>query len=272
MPGTHLIRPGLVFLSTLASPESAILPSAIRCCAAGFSTAVIFALVCVSIRQRSAKWAPIYGTIFILHPVFWLGLEEMLGHMARFVWVAVSLVLASILVLNLFWPEISRRRFILSLCVISWITLLLASLTAALSSTEIDGGIISQFIDALALSERPLSTIALALTALAVLQGPANRLWLAYHGGAMPLEKMERNRDSKPAKDDQNRTRLRIVFGILVVALGCYVPITFKLSIENGDHYAVVPIFGAAGWIVVLLVATMRGEFPGWKATGKGRS
>lgn len=257
----------MLLLLTLASPQSTLLPAAIRCCAAGFSTAIVFALVCLSIRQRSAKWAPIYVTIFVLHPVFWLGLEEMIGDMARFVWVAVSLVLASILILNLFWPEISRRRFILSLCVISWITLLLASLTAALDSTEIDGGIIRQSISALALSERPLSKIALALTVLAVLQGPANRLWLAYRAAAKPLNEMERNRASKPAKTFQNRTRLRIVFGILVVALLCYLPLTFKLSLKNGDHYAVVSILGAAGWIVVLLIATIRGEFPGWKAT-----
>jgi len=271
MPGTHLITPGSLFLSTLATPEWAVVPAAIRCCAAGFSTAIVFALVCLSIRQRSLKWVPIYGTIFILHPVFWFGLEEMLGDPERFVWVAVSLVLASILVLNLFWPEIGRRRFILSLCVISWIALLLASLTAALDLAQIDGGIVSQSVSALAFSERRLSTIALALTLLSVLQGPANRLWLAYVVGVKSFKKNERHHDSEPSNAGQNKTRLRIVFGILLVTLVCYLPITFKLSIKSGDHYALVSIFGAAGWIIVLLVATMRGEFPGWKATeGRG--
>ena len=230
--------------------------------------------MCLSIQQRSLKWAPIYVTIFVLHPVWWFGLDGFLGDLSRLMWVGTSLVLAAILVAQLFRPGLGRGRFIFSLCIVTWMTLFIASLTRAVSSPEIEGGLMSQLISALALSECHLSTTALALTLLTVLQGPAHRFWIKYVLKTEPRN--EQQADSLQARAasrlptiNSRKARLRFFFAIVLLGLLAYVIAMPKLILRNGDHDALTAFFGAVGWVVILLIALIRGEFPGWREAGR---
>src|SRR6266446_628982 len=111
------------FLFTLALCGPSIWIESHQITRFGGILAVSFVLgsVCVSIFRRSLKWVPLYAGLFLLHPTWTMPIRDDCGVFERFVSIAASLTLGAILLCQIFWPDASRRRFLMSLCLICWI-------------------------------------------------------------------------------------------------------------------------------------------------------
>src|ERR1700680_4888629 len=101
--------------------------------AAAFCAGVALTVLLLSSRQRSFASLPLYASLLLLHPAWTMDVfSGDCGYAKRFFSVAVSLVFVALLVLQFFWPQFSRWRFLVILCVISWASCLVLFLSDVL--------------------------------------------------------------------------------------------------------------------------------------------
>jgi hypothetical protein len=209
----------------------------------------------VSILRRSLRWVPLYSALFLLHPTWTMSITPAdSGLYARFVSIATSLVLAAILLCQIFWPDLSRRRFLISLCVISWVAYFSSIYLSEYWNGFLERGFVRQAIASLMLAQTRLMEIAPALTLICFLQ------WLWYW--LRPGKVM----DSARAKvGDNSQVGLRLFcaalacfFLVFVALFGCYHLIT------KGRLFGPEPVIALLLGIVST-VAAIRGRIPGWE-------
>jgi hypothetical protein len=141
------VTPYLICLS----PEWIEISEQVGYYAAAFAIGVTLALIFLSLRQRNFAWLPLYGSLLLLHPAWTMtAVTGDCGFGKRFLSVAASLTMVAILICQIFWPHLSRRRFILSLCLIAWIAFLLDFVKPALpipdSWRSLDDGLPGQIL------------------------------------------------------------------------------------------------------------------------------
>lgn len=123
-------------------------------CAGAFSIGIALASICLSVRQRSFAWVPLYSVLLLIHPA-WTMQPDLadLGYPKRFFAGVVSLVLVAILMCQIFWPELSKRRFVLGVCLFCWVGWLAASLQMLFNfSINAGSGFMGELINTLEVS------------------------------------------------------------------------------------------------------------------------
>ena len=93
--------------------------------AAAFCIGIVLALIVVTLQQRGYGWAPIYGSLLLLHPAWTMGvMSGDCGLGKRFNSGLVCILLLAVLVCHVFWPGMSKRRFVTRWCAVFWIAYL----------------------------------------------------------------------------------------------------------------------------------------------------
>jgi hypothetical protein len=238
----------------LCGPSVAIESLKITRFAGILAVSFVLGSICVSIFRRSLKWVPLYGGLFLLHPTWTMPITEGCGVFVRFVSIATSLVLGAILFCQIFWPGVSRRRFLISVCLMSWIAYFSGRYLSELWDGFQEHGFINQALASLAFAPSRLMDIAPFLSLICFVQ------WLWYW--------LQSNRVVVPTRErrpQSSRLRLRALW----IALGCfflsYVAFYLYRSVRAGRPVAWLdePIV-ALGIGIFLIVAATRGRFPGW--------
>jgi peptidoglycan/LPS O-acetylase OafA/YrhL len=154
-----------LFLGCL-SPEEMRLSVYIGYYTAAFCAGVALVLLLLSSRQRSFASLPLYGSLLLLHPAWTMGVfSGDCGYAKRFFSVVVSLLFVALLVLQVFWPQFSRWRFLVILGAISWASYLVLFLSHALHvPLAIGEGFLGEALQAFVLSYTYILRVALAFT------------------------------------------------------------------------------------------------------------
>jgi hypothetical protein len=247
--------------------------------AAACAVAVTFALVLLSVYRRDFAWTPIYGLLLLLHPAWTVPVDRGdCGDAMRFLAVTASLVLVAILVCQVFWPHLSRRRFLLALYFLLWALYLVnwplyVLLAERLGSSNPDGFVAQVFFSFLA-AENYLLLVALALTLVCFLAAIAN---VKYRNRCMPLTDAEERSPADemtgqgrhmlglesdvPSRSHRRHFRLCLSMLALTLLLILALPYVFSPAPVFGGNppYSIITIT----WCVLLMVSAARGRFPG---------
>jgi len=254
--------------------QVAITSDEIRYCAGGFGIGVTLALVLVSWHRRSFAWAPLYVPLLLLHPAWIMSLRAGdCGMGMRFLSVSSSLILAAMLICQIFWPYLSRRRFIFSLCLISWATYFAGVVLHQFRMGDFYGGVAAQALTSFILGGMHLRSVALALTFVCFFQGLSDRM---HHRRShrSTLENAAADKDIRSSEDKlhpRSRLALRIFSSALSLLLITWV--VLYLGGLVGDWWlpnTIAAVF-ALGWSVILIIAAVRGKFPGWESEREGK-
>jgi hypothetical protein len=163
----------VLFLGCL-SPEEMRLSVYIGYYAAAFCAGVALALSLLSWRQRSFASLPLYASLLLLHPAWTMDVfSGDCGYAKRFFSVAVALLLVALLVLQIFWPQFSRLRFLFIVCAISWAAYLILFLSRVLNIMPgFDEAFLEKALEAFVLSSADILRVALASSLVCLI------LWL----------------------------------------------------------------------------------------------
>lgn len=133
---------------------------------AAFAVGITLFLLILNWHRRSFAWLPLYGLLLLVHPAWTMGvLSGDCGYAKRFFSGAASLVFVAILLCQVFWPRLTRRRFILVLCMICWVAYLplFFHFTFYLWLT-LGTGFLEKMVESIVLSSHTLLRVAIALT------------------------------------------------------------------------------------------------------------
>lgn len=104
------------------SPEEIGISIRIAAYAAAFALVVASILVILNWRRRDFRWFPVYGVLLVVHPAWSMSVYDGdCGYAQRLFSVMISVVLASILLCQLWRSQMSVRFFLLILAVLCWI-------------------------------------------------------------------------------------------------------------------------------------------------------
>jgi hypothetical protein len=233
--------------------------------AAAFGVAITLGMVFLNWRQRDWSWAMLYLPLLLLHPSWTIGIGRSDGGYAmRFLSVAATITLVAILICAIFWPHFSKRRFLLSICLIVW-TLYLTNwpldrlLSHFSQMPDSDGGFWAQAVVSFIMAGNDLLLIALGLTLICFMYGIfASKRNCSSRMGLEPHE------SPQGYSDDNSRSKLgfRIlsITGAICLLL-CLILLGFSF-VTFGPN----PAFTVATliWSVILVISAFRGRFPGW--------
>jgi hypothetical protein len=250
-------------LSTLALCGPSVMEESLKITHSAGILAVFFVLgsVSVSIFRRSFKWVPLYGALFLLHPTWTMPITEGCGVFVRFVSIATSLVLGATLFCQIFWPDVSGRRFLISLCVMSWVAYFSSIYLAQFWNGLFEKGFVNQALASLKVAQSPLMVIAPVLSLICFVQ------WLWYR-----LQPNRVNDSAREKRPHSSKVGLRLLW----IALSCfflsYVAFYGYRFIKTGlIAWPVEPMI-ALGIGIFLIVAAIRGRFPGWDLSASRHS
>jgi hypothetical protein len=243
-------------LCTLALCDGSVTIQSLRIThfAGVFAVCLVLGCVFVSILRRSLMWAPLYVPLFFLHPTWTMDATLGCGVFVRFVSIATSFVLAAILLCQIFWPQLSRRRFLISLCIVSWVAYFSSIYLSQYWNGFLEHGFVRQAIASLMLAETHLLEIAFALSLICSIQW----LWYRLQSNRVTHLDLEKRQHS-------SRIRARLVWA----GLGCfflsYMAVYILRAIKAGRlvPWLPEPVIGF-GIGVFLIVAAVRGRLPGW--------
>ncbi len=267
----------MFFLATCGG-QIAITSDEIRYCAGGFGIAITLASILVSWQKRSFTWAPLYGSLLLLHPAWWMSLDAGdCGLAMRFLSVCASLTLAAILSCQIFWPHLGRRRFILSLCLVSWAVYLLGWPTDVILShfwqPDPGGGFAEQTVVSFIAADSNLRLLALALTFVSLVLGLFNRTRRGRSAKGTPTPRRSQQTASQVVCNSELKTHWRsisplriLASALLLTLIALYVSSSFIAFPPS-----LAPLF-ALVWSVVLVIITVRGRFPGWEESEPKRT
>lgn len=256
----------LLILATCGG-QIAITSDQIRYCAGGFGIAITLASILVSWHKRSFSWAPLYGSLLLLHPAWWMGVGSGdCGMAMRFLSIAASLTLAAILICQLFWPDLSRRRFIFSLCLISWAIYFAAVLFDELVLASFDGGIAEQALFSFTWGGMDQRPVAFALSFVCVVQGVFDRMCHKRFFRATPHnagDDQDIRRFAVKARS-QSRLPLRILAALVSLLLLSWV-VLYVSGFGTKSLDNTIAAILALGWSVIFVITAVRARFPGWE-------
>jgi hypothetical protein len=217
--------------------------------------AVSFAVGCVfvSILRRSLEWVPLYGVLFVFHPAWTMHVTSAdCGLGTRFPSIAASLILAAILLCQILRANFSRRRLLIILCVISWLGYFSGIYLVEYWGVPRGLGFITEAIASLRDARVVLSYCAIVLSFICLLQ------WLWYRFLSQTAMNSVRDRSGYKSK---------MGVRLLCIALSCFfLGYTFVAwngvngqGVSRPDQWTMALAVG-----IVLLLAAIRGRFPGW--------
>lgn len=246
-----------LFLATCWG-EIAITSSQVAFAAGGFAVGIALCSVALSLRDHQFTWAPLYGSVLLLHPSWTVGLERDCGLAMRFLALAASTLMASILSCQLFCPNLSRVRFIGRLCLVSWAVYFAAAFTAQsqrlFGLADPDGVIIS-----LIHATQHLLYIALALSVVCLF------LWVVVRfpgRRSSPTIAKSAMNDRGPDLARRRRRILRTAALVSAVLLLIWVALYLNQVVGEFTGYDAIDALLAFVWGITLLVTATRGKFP----------
>jgi hypothetical protein len=135
-----------------------------------YSAVFTLTVSCISMflawRRRILGPVLLWAPVLLLHPAWTMSTSGGdCGYAKRFFSVAVSALVLAVLVCQVIKPNFSRRTFVVTLCVISWITWSSACLDLGPPGSPLIGDAVT----ALALSRNALFCVALVLTVISVI-------------------------------------------------------------------------------------------------------
>ena len=161
------------------SPEEMRLSVTIGHVAAGFGIAASLVGLALSVHRRDFAWLPFYALLLVLHPAWTISiLRGDCGDARRFLSGAASLVFLALLLVQTFWPQFSRQRFLLAVCAFAWALYLPLFLSFALRAPfSLNDDFFGHIIEAYTLSSRDIAHIAFTLSAACIVFWLASRLY-----------------------------------------------------------------------------------------------
>lgn len=276
---TEIILGDVMLIIATCGGEWAITSDNVAYWAAIVAIVLTLMIVALSLFRRNFSWAPVYGTLLLLHPAWTMELGSDCGFAKRFLSVAVCLVLIAILVLEGFGFDVSKRRFVFVLGVLAWIGYFLAfpliPWPSWMPHGDPNGGLLEQTINSLSSAgEMKLAPIAIVLSAIWVLQGFISQILYRSREGT------PHSKNIVSASHNVSELKLRPVtlyyyFKVLLRAFALVVAIVFLgFSIlylcglfVYGFAFTYVTTFAACafGWGILLIMVAVRGRFPGWE-------
>jgi hypothetical protein len=230
--------------------------------AADLAICFVLGSICMSTFRRSLKWVPVYGTLFVLHPVWTMDLRVGCGVFERFVSVGTSVVLAAILICQIFWPDFSRRRFVMILCLTAWMAYFSSIYLSEYSNLGwSEEGFVRRALASLLFAEGHLMEISPALTLICFFVW----LWNRFHFRRF----ME---STRPRTEGSSRVGLRLV----CAGLGCfflsYPVLCVYRMFETGRVPRLIPGIIALGMASFLIASSLRGRLPVWDLPASRRA
>lgn len=219
--------------------------------ASTFGLGITLASFLLSLHRRSFAWLPLCSLLLLLHPAWMMSTGRGVGGFSRqFFSLAVSVIFVGILTCQVFWPQLSRRRFLIRLCAIFWVTYFadgfVDRLTSYLGLQNPEGGLISETLFSFIVAGKDLGLVTLGLTAVCLIQWLFTQPWRTL-----------RSRQTGSATNRAKPPLLRRVYGLLTVLL-----LTFILLIAATD-----PVFEITAliWGIILVIVTWHGKLPRWR-------
>lgn len=254
--------------------ETAIISSRVAFGAGVFAVGVALCLVLLTVRHRQFNWVPLYGSLVLFHPSWIMSVEAGdCGLAMRFLAVAASLLLAAILAFQIGWLRFGPRRFLLSICMVSWAAYLLywpleSILSALLHFPGQDGGIASEAFLSWGSAVHLIPRIAIVLTALCAILGTVDLIRRrAPKQAGMVLQPLRNatapQNDSSDGVSPLSRSRTPIRVLSLFVLLPLIALYTtswmFRPSVGLDTILAIVST-------ALLITTAATGRLPGWQS------
>lgn len=245
--------------------------------AAAFAIGIALASTLIGVRRRSFDWLALFGLFLLLHPAWTMEIGADCGFGYRFFAIGGSIVLAAILVCQTLWPRLNKRKFLLVLCIVSWV-LCFAVWPNHLWSGEGDpeGGFIDQFLLSFSAAGGAFPQVAITLTGVAFIACLFD--WLRYTRSASEKPNDVSPLTAAPERRGSSKTVVRTVslvaLMVLVTLIFSYArsevslpffrplhPFHWIFVFDSGIAFTVASIC----WAVILVVTAVRGKFPGWE-------
>lgn len=171
-----------MFLATCGG-DIAVTSEIVAYSAGFFAVGVALAAVFFKPLSRDVTWYWLYAPLLLLHPAWMMTVQGTdCGLAKRFFSVAASLLLVAILWFQVFRPRSSQRRFILGVCLISWVGYAASSLLISLLETAQFEALFTMEVAITLASVRDwLPSIATALTLLCAI------LYLYHYAGVTSM-------------------------------------------------------------------------------------
>lgn len=280
------VRLGLHFMVNTAFPlaclsgEWATTSTLVGYYALAFDLGIVSALIFLSLHQRNVTWVPFYALLLLLNPAWTMDVGGDCGLAKRFFSVAVSLIFVALLIYHISSPRLGRRRFVLILCFVSWAAYFIVwpshRMPFVLPLGSADGGLIDQALASLVAAGPYFFRVAFALTVVSFSlwrvecwRRMRSRSEKTIEGGATDYRITFESQPHAPV-----RTSLRIVSIAALLFLITWVmlystspysgPFTRNFLSETLlDSRATFTAFAFA-WSAILIIAAVRGRFPGW--------
>ena len=161
------------------SPEEIRVSVTVGYVAAAFGIAATIAGVGLSLWRRDFVWLPFYALLLAFHPAWTISVfRGDCGDARRFLSGIACLVFVALLFVQIFWPHLSRQRFLVAISAFAWLLYLPLFLSFALRTpSSSNDDFFGHIIVAYTLSSHDSAHIAVALSAACVVFWFASRLY-----------------------------------------------------------------------------------------------
>jgi hypothetical protein len=161
------------------SPEEIAISVNVGSVAAGLGIVVTIVGFGVSLYRRDFTWLPFYALLLAFHPAWTISVfHGDCGFARRFLSGVASVVFVALFLVQIYRPQLSRRRFLLALCGFAWVLYLPLFLSFALRIPFLpNDDFFGHIIQAYTLSSHEIVQIAVALSAACVVFWLASRLY-----------------------------------------------------------------------------------------------
>jgi len=169
----------VIFRLACLSPEEIQISVTVGYVAAAFGIAATIVGIGLSLYRRDFAWLSFYALLLAFHPAWTISVfRGDCGDARRFLSGMACLVFVTLLLVQIFRPQVSRQRFLLALCGFAWVLYLPLFLSFALQIPFLPSDdFFGHIIQAYSLSSREIVQIAVALSAACVVFWLASRLY-----------------------------------------------------------------------------------------------
>jgi hypothetical protein len=161
------------------SPETTEASIHITHVTAAFAIGVAAGGIVLSFQQRNFRWIPFYVVLIATHPAWTIEARGGdCGYVARSFSILASALIASVLLCQALRPDISQRRFLVILCLISWAAYFFFWFVVPFAEIPLPmGGIIADCVQGLFLGVSISLRVALLLSVIVFVFWLTSRLW-----------------------------------------------------------------------------------------------
>lgn len=244
--------------------------------AAAFGIGIVLASSLIGVHRRRLDWVALLGLFLLLHPAWTMDIGADCGFGYRFFAIGGSIVLAAILVCQILWPRLSKRRFLLLLCIISWIGCFIVWPNHIWSGEgDSEGGFLDQFLLSFGNAGATFPQVAVVLTGIGFLACLFD--WFSATRSEAPKANDTDPLSAAPRRAGSSKTTVRTVsavgLALLLTLIFSYLrseatlpffpllhPFHWLFVFNSGIAFTIA----SAGWLAILLITAVRGKFPGW--------